>query len=271
MSEIETIDSAHVVDVERRLAPRIAGLALIAGIFPVIGTVIQSPRSSAPQSTIGTLLYYSDHSSLVIAGSLLRGAGLLALVAPIIFLLNAATARGGKTPRVAAGASVVGGIAAATGTVVLGIASVMIANDFVNKTGLTYDQGKAVLKGPLIMAASGAGLIGTVGLAFGLAMAALNAMRVGLLTRFMGYVGILAGVLLVIPIFSPVPIVQLFWLAALAALILGRWPGAGVPPAWADGEAHPWPTAAAMRAASKADQDEAEAEHQAAKENRNGS
>ena len=44
-------------------------------------------------------------------------------------------------------------------------------------------------------------------------------------------------------------IVQAFWLGALGALFLGRWPG-GRGPAWETGEAEPWPTAAAARAAS---------------------
>jgi hypothetical protein len=79
-------------------------------------------------------------------------------------------------------------------------------------------------------------------------------MRVGLLTRFMGYVGILGGVLFVIPILSPVPIVQAFWLIAVAALIFGRWPS-GMPPAWEDGEAHKWPSAAEARERAAAERE----------------
>jgi len=59
-------------------------------------------------------------------------------------------------------------------------------------------------------------------------------MRVGLLTRFMGYLGIFTGVLVLFPIGSPVPVVQGFWLLALAYLFSGRWPN-GVPPAWRSG------------------------------------
>ena len=49
-------------------------------------------------------------------------------------------------------------------------------------------------------------------------------MRVGLLTRFMGVLGIIVGVLFIIPLGSSLPIVQAFWLCALGALFLGRWP-----------------------------------------------
>ena len=251
MSESQTTNGEAIVTGERNLASRVAALALIAGIFPVIGTVIQSPLSGAPKSFLANLIYYTDHGAPVLAGSILRGVGLLALAAPVLFLLAGATARGAKVPRFAPGITVVGAIAVAIGTIVLGFASVAIANEF-KDSGLTYDQAKAVLKGPIIMAASGAGLLGTVGVAFGLAMGSLNAMRVGMLTRFMGYVGILSAVLMVIPIFSPVPVVQMFWLVALAVLILGRWPG-GNPPTWKDGLPHPWPTAAEQRAGAQED------------------
>jgi hypothetical protein len=75
----------------------------------------------------------------------------------------------------------------------------------------------------------------------------LNAMRVGLLTRFLGYLGIIAGVLTIIPL-VPIPIVEAYWLFALAYLLSGRWPS-GVPPAWSSGRAERWPSSAELRAA----------------------
>jgi hypothetical protein len=71
-------------------------------------------------------------------------------------------------------------------------------------------------------------------------------MRVGLLTRFMGYLGIFAGVLVLFQI-TQIPIVQGYWLAALGYLISGRWP-TGVPPAWASGRAERWPPSSELRA-----------------------
>ena len=80
-------------------------------------------------------------------------------------------------------------------------------------------------------------------------LTALNAMRVGLLTRFMGVLGIIVGVLFVIPLEGALPIVKVFWLVALGVLFLGRWPG-GMPPAWVTGEAQPWPTQQELREAA---------------------
>jgi hypothetical protein len=84
------------------------------------------------------------------------------------------------------------------------------------------------------------GFIGHVALGLAFVLVALNAMRVGLLTRFMGVLGIMAGVFLAFPFFS-VPIVQAFWLIAVGVLFLGRWPN-GAPPAWETGRAEPWPS-----------------------------
>ena len=85
-------------------------------------------------------------------------------------------------------------------------------------------------------------------LGFAFVLICLNAMRVGLLTRFMGILGIIVGVLFVIPIGAPVPVVEAFWLVALGYLIGGRWPR-GVPPAWITGEAVPWPSQQELREA----------------------
>jgi hypothetical protein len=67
-------------------------------------------------------------------------------------------------------------------------------------------------------------------------------MRAGLLTRFLGILGVVAGVLGVLPQLMPMPIVQSFWLIAVGLLLMGAG-RAGLPPAWRTGRAEPWPTA----------------------------
>jgi hypothetical protein len=60
----------------------------------------------------------------------------------------------------------------------------------------------------------------------------------------MAVLGAVTGALLVLQLVPLVPvIIQAFWLGALGALYLGRWPG-GRGPAWDSGEAEPWPSAA---------------------------
>jgi hypothetical protein len=94
-------------------------------------------------------------------------------------------------------------------------------------------------------AAIGFGFGGRIGLAFALLYSCLYAMRVGLLTRFWGSLGMALGVaaLLLLVQFT------MIWFIYFALLLLGRLPG-GRPPAWAAGEAIPWPTPGEKAAAS---------------------
>jgi hypothetical protein len=79
-------------------------------------------------------------------------------------------------------------------------------------------------------------------------------MRVGLLTRWVGVLGIFTGVLIFLPIGgAELEIVPAFWMVAMGLLYAERWPN-GDPPAWAAGEARPWPSQAELRAAKQAGQ-----------------
>jgi len=87
-------------------------------------------------------------------------------------------------------------------------------------------------------------------LAFAVGMVSMNARRAGLLSGFIGVLGVIVGVLLVLGgLLGMPPIVQYFWVTALGLLFLNRWPGQqGRGPAWDSGEEEPWPTAAELRA-----------------------
>jgi hypothetical protein len=80
--------------------------------------------------------------------------------------------------------------------------------------------------------------IGVLGMVFGMVYTSMWCMRLGLLTRFWGALGIAFGLFLVIPIFPPIPGLVLFF-AAIGLMFLGVWPRP-LPPAWAAGEAIPW-------------------------------
>jgi hypothetical protein len=86
-------------------------------------------------------------------------------------------------------------------------------------------------------AATGLGLAGRIGLAVALFYSCLWAMRTGLLSRFWGSLGMALGVaaLLLLVQFT------LVFFLYFAFLLIGKIPG-GKPPAWAAGEAVPWPT-----------------------------
>jgi hypothetical protein len=85
--------------------------------------------------------------------------------------------------------------------------------------------------------ATGFGLGGRLGLAFALVYTCLYAMRVGLLTRFWGSLGMAVGAAALLLLIQ----FTLVWFLYFALLAAGWIPG-GRPPAWAAGEAIPWPT-----------------------------
>jgi hypothetical protein len=92
------------------------------------------------------------------------------------------------------------------------------------------------------------GLIAALALAVGMIAVMLGSMRAGLLPRWLGVLGVLSG-LLFLPFFgtTTLQLIPTFWLVATGILLMERWPN-GDPPAWAAGEARPWPTQAELRA-----------------------
>ena len=89
------------------------------------------------------------------------------------------------------------------------------------------------------LAAALPSLIGSVVVAFMYVMVPLRARRAGLLSPFMSILGVIAGVLLVLQLAPPMPIViQAFWLGRSACCYLGNWPG-GRGPAWESGSRTP--------------------------------
>ncbi len=85
--------------------------------------------------------------------------------------------------------------------------------------------------------ATGFGIAGGLGFVIALVYSCLWAMRTGLLTRFWGALGMALGVGTLLGL---LPFLMI-WLVYFGFLVLGLIPG-GRPPAWAAGEAIPWPT-----------------------------
>ena len=85
---------------------------------------------------------------------------------------------------------------------------------------------------------SGLGIAGGLGFAVALFYSGLWAMRTGVLTRFWASLGMASGIAFLL---GPLFIVALIWMLYFGLLVIGAIPS-GKPPAWAAGEAIPWPT-----------------------------
>jgi len=188
-----------------------------------------------------------ESADFVVAG-VLQSLGLLLLIPVLLYLFRAIRYRNPRFMPAAAVLAVLGAGTLGVVTVLRQLELIDIADGFFpERAERARDVEEAAedwIEDELSPALQGIGLGGSIALAFAIVMVSLNAMRVGLLSRFMGILGIFVGVVLVIPL--GVQILQLFWFAALGLLLLDRWPG-GRGPAWQTGEAITWPGAAEQR------------------------
>jgi hypothetical protein len=225
-----------------------AAIGAAAGAVLVLGGgigLVSTLSSSKTDELTSQLLFYDHHSSSLLLATIVAGLGSICMIAPLVFLFRATKARRPQLPNVALITAWFGPIAAGVGQIALQVVLLDKAHAFATTGAQTYAQAKHLTDEGILKAMQGLVLAGQLSLGFAFVIISLNAMRVGLLTRFMGVLGIIVGVLFVIPL-GTLQVVQPFWLLTLTALFLGRWPN-GVPPAWQTGEAEPWPTQQEMR------------------------
>jgi hypothetical protein len=208
------------------------------------------PVGSAPSLRVDSFQFYDDHGTVVLASSVLQALGYLALGWALTFLAVAVRNRRPAFPRLIVYLPMIVGALQALSTVIAAVATNVAISDFLSGPH-TVDRALDIGSTGLGVFATLLGLPGALGLALALVLICLNAMRVGLLTRFLGVLGIITGALQILPLGGPLPVVQCFWLLLLAVLILGRWPQ-GQPPAWRTGNAEPWPSSAEIRARRQA-------------------
>ena len=199
------------------------------------------------------LLSIDQHPGAYLTSTALYAIAALLLVGVFLYLFRAVKARGGGVPRwfiyLVIGGPVAYGLATIGGAFEALDVAEQFADDGIYRGERGTDHAQDLSDaGPALVALATAGKLG---LAFLFVMLPLRARRVGLLTPFMGILGVIGGVLFVFPQFAALAgVIQAFWLGALAALFLGRWPG-GRGPAWETGEAEPWPSAAQRRAEAR--------------------
>jgi hypothetical protein len=246
---------------------RLVAIACFASAILLVASLIYSSSqlNERTNDTVDGLYLLHAHKTEVFVTTLLQGLS-TALLAPVLWFLYKVTRfRRPELQPLARYLALIAPPAAAILSIIRQIQVAGISNKVVEHLSANplppHDanqfakdqlaQGSVQLVGGLALAAG-------LGLAFAFIMIALNAMRAGVLSKFMGIVGIIVGVLFVIPILGSVPIVEVFWVGALGLLFLDRWPQGGRGPAWDSGEAIPWPTAqdrAAEMAERRADRE----------------
>src|SRR5580704_2180657 len=227
-----TLKGAPTVGLLQGLAPALKGEA-----EPAV-----SPRAAEVK-------FISHHASSLVIGSLLAAVAIGALTLILLLLLGATRFRRPATWQAAYPLVLYGGIAVAIVTLAHQIVSALSTHSFAvghDFTGHAVDE--ALTKSPANQVAAYLGLLSGLALAAGMIGVMINAMRVGLLTRWLGIVGMLTAVLIVIPIGgAEAQVIPAFWMVIIGILYVGRWPNNNEPPAWMAGEARPWPSGGARR------------------------
>jgi hypothetical protein len=272
------MNRSEVLAWEQRLRVPTALAAFGAVAFLVASIVVAIPLGGGgPAEGLRDLYEQSSRLTLV---SALQGLGFLLLVAPLVYLYRAGLARSERMRKQFLPLVVAAPIALAVASVLNGVAADKAATAFVDdppRASLSAKEARADCRNELRDDASGfrdefgsaasavsacaeekveddsaesaieeasprrlAEVIqfaGLLALAFALVYSCLHAMRVGLLTRFWGALGMAIGVASVLGLFQ----LGVIWFLYFGLLLMGWIPG-GRPPAWAAGEAIPWPT-----------------------------
>jgi hypothetical protein len=169
------------------------------------------------------------------------------LALTLVFLFDASRARRPESAKATRITAYLGGVLAAVGGIAYAILLTIKAHEFATQGTQTYVQADKLVGTAGFAALQYAGLIGSLLLAIAFVLVSMNAMRVGLLTKLLGYLGMGAAAASLFLIGSaPALLIEVFWLMAVAYLLAGRWPG-GDPPTWASGKPEPWPSSAELR------------------------
>jgi hypothetical protein len=265
---------------ESRWSLPVAAVTIVAVILIVASGPIGSFGGSGEAQA---LREWHAHPNRIVVSSLLQALGILMLGFPLFFLFRAVRSRSDRIRPQLIGLVVVAPIfLAVSGALTIGArdqaASLFVhgeakstlsapkakeecetqeseksakdfAGEFTIKKGETAmaacerrkvedkEASNAVGEASLSSVASGLGIAGGLGLLASLVYSCLWAVRVGLLTRFWGTLGMASGVAFLL---GPLFVVTMLWMIYFATILLVRKLR---PPAWAAGEAVPWPSA----------------------------
>jgi hypothetical protein len=251
----------EIPEVDTRRETREGRVAGALGILSVIVTFAALPIGASDVNRTGGasddrtfLLDVGSSGGGQLAALVLRCLGLLLVLAVIWFLYRAIR---GRNPEHRAWVPIVGAVAT---LVIIGCTAYTffqvrdIGREFVGSGPRTLaraqdllDAGREESTRRIVNV-----IQGLAALAFGvwISLTSLEAMRVGLLTRFLGVFGIGAGLTSAIGI--PVaPALFIAWIGSVSALAVGYWPG-GRPLAWDAGRAVSWDEADAADMSARA-------------------
>lgn len=225
-----------------------ASAALASVVFTLVAAVVSARSLPAEPATRDRVALETlhDHAAAYVTSRVLAILGFVTLTVVLWYLFRATRSRRPALPAWLEPLIWFGPVLLGVGFALGTVDQLHVASDFV-KGPLTEQRANRFID-EFAVVPRVVGQAGAFALAASLVMVSLNAMRVGLLTRFLGIIGVIIGAMLVLPIL-PGQVFQIFWLGALAAIYVNRYPG-GRGRAWETGEAEVWPSAAELRRAA---------------------
>ncbi len=222
-------------------------VGLLQGLAPALKG--EAEPALSPRST--EVRFISHHAFPLLSGSVLAAISVVALTLILLLLLKATRFRRPETWSAAYPLVLYGGIAFAVVSIGHQAVSAIETHNFTvghDFSGHAVDR--ALTKGTANEVIGYVDLLAVVAFAAGMIGVMIAALRVGLLPRWMGILGIFSALFIIFPIGgAELQVVPALWMVMMGILYIGRWPNAE-PPAWAAGEARPWPPRAGRRGAS---------------------
>jgi hypothetical protein len=235
------VDKQQILERERRFARPVAVVTLVAVVLSFVALYIVASKYGASDNA-ERLRKIDDDSGTFVLAYVIQAIGFALLSIPLLYLFRASRARSDRVRGQFVGMTIAGPLFLAVGSILTALLLKDAAPDFVAKGVMgTGDHANNIAE-DVIKASSladvttGVGFAGAIAFAFTMAYTCFQAMRVGLLTRFWGSLGAALGVASFV--FSQYTPLWFLYLGLLLAGLTRR----GLPPAWAAGEAMPWPT-----------------------------
>ena len=224
----ETLSGAPTVGLVQGLTPALEGDA-----NPAV-----SPRTPEVK-------FISHHAFTLVTGGVLAAAAVGILTLVLLLLADATIFRRPESFKPMRPLIMAGGIGVAVVTIAHQVVSAIETHKFAVGSDHTNSAvERALTTGTATALVDYLALIAGLVLAVGMIGLMINALRTGLLVRWLAFLGMFTGILIVLPIGgAELQIVPAFWMVMMGILYAGKWPN-GEPPAWAAGAAIPWPSRA---------------------------
>jgi len=226
----------------------IAGGAPTVGVLQGLAPAVQGHPKPAFSPRAPEVKYLSHHASSLIISSVMAAFAIIALTLALMLLAEAARFRRPASWAAARPLILIGGVALAVISLVhqavlaIETHSFAVGHDFSN-----HAVDNALAKSTPNLISQYLDLLAGLAVAIAMGVIMVNSIRVGLVTRWLGVVGIISALLIFLPIGgATLEVIPSFWLVAIGILYIGKWPN-GQPPAWESGEARPWPSRAQTR------------------------